>query len=136
MYKYVFIFLRLWTICGRPKDPITYARNDFELLEVSLLREMLRLQFQTEANDPEVPCDDQTIESVSWLEGCGGVLWLLCCPFFNRYMFVYTLFYHFSDVLRGVAPPCVASSVIRRCAPLPLAVIFKTPTRIPVSSCH
>lgn len=38
----------------RPKDPMTYTRNDFELLEVSLLRDMLRLQFQVEANDPEV----------------------------------------------------------------------------------
>eukprot|EP00904_Undaria_pinnatifida_P010881 jgi/Undpi1/6923/HiC_scaffold_21.g09397.m1 len=39
----------------KPKDPITYARNDFELLEVSLLREMLRLQFQAEASDPKLP---------------------------------------------------------------------------------
>lgn len=38
---------------GRPKDPITYARNDFELMEVSLLREMLRLQFQAQAEDPK-----------------------------------------------------------------------------------
>lgn len=38
----------------RPKDPITYSRNDFELLEVSLLREMLRLQFEAEAHDPKV----------------------------------------------------------------------------------
>lgn len=39
----------------KPKDPITYTRNDFELLEVSLLREMLRLQFQAEAKDPQLP---------------------------------------------------------------------------------
>lgn len=38
----------------RPKDPITYTRQDFELLEVGLLREMLRLQFQTQAKDPQV----------------------------------------------------------------------------------
>ena len=46
----------LWhtTVRERPKDPITYSRNDFELLEVSLLREMLRLQFQAEARDPKV----------------------------------------------------------------------------------
>ncbi|CAN0150154.1 unnamed protein product [Ectocarpus sp. 13 AM-2016] len=39
----------------KPKDPITYTRNDFELMEVSLLREMLRLQFQSQANDPKLP---------------------------------------------------------------------------------
>ncbi|CAM9896437.1 unnamed protein product, partial [Discosporangium mesarthrocarpum] len=39
----------------RPKDPVYYNKNDFELLEVSLLREMLRLQFQAQAADPKLP---------------------------------------------------------------------------------
>ncbi|CAM9490109.1 unnamed protein product [Chrysoparadoxa australica] len=39
----------------KPKDPINYTRNDFELLEVSMLREMLRLQFRSHANDPTLP---------------------------------------------------------------------------------
>ncbi|KAG5190912.1 dhm exonuclease [Tribonema minus] len=34
----------------RPKDPIHYTRDDFELLRVSMLREMLRLQFRAEAS--------------------------------------------------------------------------------------
>lgn len=48
------LYLPCAALSCRPKDPITYARNDFELMEVSLLREMLRLQFQAQADDPKV----------------------------------------------------------------------------------
>lgn len=37
---------------GRPKDPINYAREDFELLEISLLRKMISLQFK-DLENPE-----------------------------------------------------------------------------------
>jgi len=37
---------------GRPKDPINYVREDFELLEISLLRKMLSLQFK-DLENPE-----------------------------------------------------------------------------------
>ncbi|CAM9498852.1 unnamed protein product, partial [Phaeothamnion confervicola] len=44
----------------KPKDPITYSRqeptaSDFELLEVSMLREMLRLQFRQHASEGQLP---------------------------------------------------------------------------------
>ena len=37
---------------GRPKDPINYVREDFELLEISLLRKMLSLQYK-DLENPE-----------------------------------------------------------------------------------
>lgn len=58
----VFVYLR-------PKDPITYSRNDFELMEVSLLREMLRLQFQAQANDPKVS---------NYMPRCLIFVWSIC----------------------------------------------------------
>jgi 5'-3' exoribonuclease 1 len=39
----------------KPKDPINYTRDDFELLRVSMLREMLRLQFKSHAADASLP---------------------------------------------------------------------------------
>ena len=42
---------------GKPKDPLEYTRYDFELLEVGLLRDMLRLQFD-EDRDVERLVDD------------------------------------------------------------------------------
>jgi 5'-3' exonuclease len=41
----------------KPKDPLEYTRYDFELLEVGLLRDMLRLQFE-EDGDVEPLVDD------------------------------------------------------------------------------
>ena len=41
----------------KPKDPLEYTRYDFELLEVGLLRDMLRLQFD-EDRDVERLVDD------------------------------------------------------------------------------
>jgi len=32
---------------GKPKDPLRYTRNDFEFLQINMLREMLHLQFRS-----------------------------------------------------------------------------------------
>jgi len=40
---------------SKPKDPINYVREDFELLEVALLRKMLALQFRGLNEDVELP---------------------------------------------------------------------------------
>lgn len=38
---------------GRKKEPSNYSRDDFETVEISMLREMLRLQFKPLSKHPE-----------------------------------------------------------------------------------